>query len=100
MAVPVTKQLVVSDTTAVETASLYGVTLMPNPVRDILKVSFPESSSGLKEVSIFNMLGKNVLLQQTTESQINLSVSALLPGVYTLTIRDYKQYLSYKFAKK
>lgn len=56
----------------------------PNPVSNG-KIYITSKTSADKEVTIFNVLGKQVL-QQMVSKEVN--VSALSPGVYIVKIRE------------
>ena len=62
-----------------------GLSFYPNPVNNG-KIYITSKSSGAKEVTIFDVLGKKVL-QKIVESK-ELNVSELSPGVYIIKIRE------------
>ncbi|HRN98413.1 MAG TPA: T9SS type A sorting domain-containing protein [Flavobacterium sp.] len=62
-----------------------GLSFYPNPVSNG-KIYITSKSSGAKEVTIFDVLGKKVL-QKIVESK-ELNVSELSPGVYIIKIRE------------
>lgn len=68
----------------------------PNPVSSG-KIFITSKTSLEKEVTIFNVLGKQVL-QQTVSKEVN--VSNLSPGVYILKIREGDTSISRKLIIK
>ncbi|WP_242087027.1 T9SS type A sorting domain-containing protein [Aestuariivivens sediminis] len=77
-------------------AKLNTVSVYPNPTRDLLKFkasTLPESF----EVSVYNIIGKNVLTEKLYASNAQLDVSKLNQGVYLLSIKDLNT--SLKFIK-
>jgi hypothetical protein len=69
-------------------------TIYPNPTNDLL--NFEGFKSDLIEVSIFDVLGKNVM-EQSVRTNETLDVSSLTNGVYVMKINNtYKT----KFVKE
>ena len=57
----------------------------PNPVSNG-KIYITSKTTGAKEVTIFDVLGKKVL--QTTLSARELNISSISPGVYIIKIKE------------
>ncbi len=57
----------------------------PNPVSNG-KIYITSKTTGNKEITIFDVLGKKVL--QTTTSTREINVSSISPGVYIIKIKD------------
>lgn len=62
-----------------------GFALYPNPVRDG-KLNIRSNSTDKKQVSIFNVLGKNVLNATVTGTNSEINVSSISSGVYILKV--------------
>lgn len=60
-----------------------GIRVYPNPVTEIL---FLESIKPIKAITLFDILGKKVIQQQTNTLITEINVSTLDRGVYTLNI--------------
>ena len=69
-----------------------NINVYPNPAQNNLNISI---ESGNYSVSIFNSLGKQVLLQNITED-VNINVSNLAKGLYFLKITDAETNKTYK----
>jgi len=57
-----------STLSTIDTELEKSITIYPNPTKDIINIS---SSNSIKNIQVFNFLGKRIL--ETTQSQINLS---------------------------
>lgn len=68
----------------------------PNPV-NTGKIYITSKSSMEKEVTVFNVLGKQVLQQQVSKE---LSVSGLSPGVYMIRIKEGEAVVTRKLIVK
>jgi hypothetical protein len=64
--------------------SLNSLKMYPNPANGIVK--FSTDTNEALEVSVYNLLGKQVVPVQTIESQLN--ISSLNPGVYFVTMKQ------------
>ncbi len=70
---------------AQEKSSAEQLGFYPNPVSQG-KIHITSKSAMTKEITIFDVLGKEVL--QTATSTKELNVSSLSPGVYIIKIRE------------
>jgi len=73
--------------------TLQGVQIFPNPVKDRVQISLPESNT--YEIHLFNLNGKELMTTQIEDidhAQYNLS--RLKTGVYLLVVIDRKNKLS------
>jgi len=61
-----------------------NITIFPNPVDDILRINILDNTEKTKNISVFNMIGKKVLMVSGSNS--DLDVSGLEPGIYYLSI--------------
>lgn len=69
-------------TASLEKNTLQGVSVYPNPVRDILHIKAPTAS----KIQLFNILGASVKSTINTTDEFEMSVSDLPRGVYMLKI--------------
>ncbi len=69
----------------VNDVQIENVSIYPNPTKDIL--NFEGLNAASIEVSIFDILGKNVLNKSLNSSE-TLNVSQLESGLYTITINE------------
>jgi endoglucanase len=81
-----------SDSFAVSNVKLY-----PNPTSNVLNI---ESEGTIQNVSIFNILGQEVINKSTNESSIRLDVSGLNEGVYVVKSTIDGKVSSTKFIKE
>jgi hypothetical protein len=81
-----------SDSFAVSNVKLY-----PNPTSSVLNI---ESEGTIQNVSIFNILGQEVIKKSTNESSIRLDVSGLNEGVYVVKSTIDGKVSSTKFIKE
>ncbi len=70
-------------------ASLEGVHVFPNPVKDMLRVDLPDQE-GNYSVYLFDLQGK-ILLSKSVDSDFQLNMSTYPTAVYLLSIIDYRQ---------
>lgn len=65
-----------------------NITVYPNPVADMLKVSFKSSRNSKAAISLFNNIGKQVFSQESDVDQgnnlfvIDIRNKAIEPGIY------------------
>ncbi len=70
-----------------------GFSMYPNPAQDVLHIT---TDNPLQSVSIYNMLGEEVL----RTAKANIDVSTLTAGSYVLKVQAGEQVGSYHFIKK
>lgn len=85
----------VSTPLSTEKNNIEGLKVYPNPASDVVNIS--SSLTGIKEVSIFNMLGKKVLETSTNET---INISNLTSGVYIMNISQDGKTASKKLVVK
>jgi len=80
-------------------ANLDGILIYPNPVVDLLHISSKDTTS--YEYHFFDLLGKEIALNQSNELQNEINVSFLSSGVYILVVVDHqnKSAASFKIQK-
>lgn len=75
-----------------------AVNLSPNPVKDILTISFNENSRSVNKVEIYDLSGKKVLFEENTKK---LDVTNMSKGIYIAKIYQDSDVISIKrFVKK
>jgi hypothetical protein len=79
----------------VDTAEVDGPFVYPNPANGIMKVVLPGRQTGQVEVSIYNPLGTRIIpnspdsyLETYEDIPLEIDVTGLAEGVYTLVIRN------------
>lgn len=75
--------------------NIEGLQVFPNPASNVVNIT--SSLTGVKEVTIFNMLGKKVLETSTNET---VNISDLTSGVYIMNISQDGKTASRKLVKK
>jgi photosystem II stability/assembly factor-like uncharacterized protein len=83
----------IKNTTGIDELSASGVTLFPNPTTGIVNI---ESNYPIRKVTLFDLLGKQVLL--SADSIIN--ISELNQGVYILKVESERGTISFKISKE
>jgi hypothetical protein len=70
--------------------------MFPNPCSDLAYVNVPENMSGAK-ISVFDMFGREVLMEQVMPGIRTLDVSSLVQGYYVLQMTGTGQTLHKTF---
>jgi hypothetical protein len=73
------------------------VKLYPNPTSNILNV---EASAAIQSLSVFNVLGQEVISRTATENIVSLDLSNLQAGIYVIKTNVDGTVSSTKFVKK
>ncbi len=68
---------------ATETFGQAGVSIYPNPVRDVLTV---DTKNTIDNISIYNMMGQQVISQNPNAASAKVTVSALQKGIYLVKV--------------
>ena len=71
----------------------------PNPVKDILNISFPQNVTNA-EITLYNILGKEVMRTQVTASSNQVMLSSLPQGIYIATVIAEETKNSFKIIKQ
>lgn len=76
--------------------------IYPNPVQDVLHLSWKEMPTGDTKISIFNLVGKRIAsYQQDASDQVQtISAQSLEAGVYLLQIQNEDVNVTKKFIKR
>jgi len=69
----------------------------PNPVQDVINFS---AAKNIKKISIYNLLGQEVLNQDLNSKTASLNVSSFAKGVYVVKAQIEDAVGSYKFIKE
>ena len=83
-----------------------SITVYPNPVFDVLKVTFKSNRSGKAVISLFNNIGKQVYSQDSEIESGNNFVSidvkskGIEPGIYFVQIKIGKEIATRKLIVK
>lgn len=72
-----------------------NISIYPNPVSDILKISFERELKN-SVVVISNLLGQEILKQETSGSEIVLNLDSVNDGVYLLQVKNVSRNVSKK----
>jgi hypothetical protein len=75
------------------------VKLFPNPAGSILNV-WMEGIAKNTEIKVYDMMGKVVMQQQTTNTLTQINISKLSAGFYLLRVNDGKETTAAKFVKE
>ncbi|WP_221409740.1 carbohydrate-binding protein [Pseudochryseolinea flava] len=84
-------------TPAFEEVGEEPIALFPNPTDDVLNIKLAKSLEGGR-VTIYDLTGREVLLGQVKEGQIN--VSSLRPGIHLVVVQKDRLRHSTRFEKK
>ena len=81
-----------ASTAGIDAPSLNSIKIHPNPANGVVKIS--TVSNKALEVSVYDLLGKQVMPVQTIQSELN--ISDLIPGVYFVKIEQGSNSISKK----
>lgn len=73
------------------------ITFYPNPVKDILKISYAKA---IENVEIYDLSGKKVFSQELNRKEADLNLSNLTSGTYILNAKISGEGKSFKILKK
>ena len=82
---------------ATEDFSVAKLVVYPNPVKDVLNVSFDEKISN---VTVYNILGQQVIYKQINANEAIIDVSELGTGNYFLKVESGEGMKTYKVIKE
>lgn len=96
---PFTIDISTVDTTVlpVEDSFIDGFSIFPNPVNDILRFN---AQDDIKSISIYNLLGQEVLARAPNAVQSEVSMSNLPTGIYIVKVKVGEQLGTYKIIKE
>ncbi|MHA3789829.1 Ig-like domain-containing protein [Flavobacterium hauense] len=88
--------IIVDEVLGTPAFSLKNLTVYPNPVIDVLTVSYDDT---ITEVSVINMLGQVVISQKTNTDKVEVNTSKLQNGSYILKVATTKGIATVKVVK-
>ncbi|OIQ17691.1 MAG: hypothetical protein BM557_08365 [Flavobacterium sp. MedPE-SWcel] len=68
---------------SIDTLTKNNVVVYPNPATDVFIIS---GETAITKVVVFNLLGQNVISQETDSEEVNIDVSALGTGTYIIDV--------------
>jgi len=74
-------------TASVERNGVLGFTAYPNPIIN-KEFTISSSNTGVKEIAIFNVIGKKVFATRFSGTTANIDVSAISAGIYILKVME------------
>jgi S-formylglutathione hydrolase len=83
--------------TGMNTGMIYGLRVFPNPVKDIINISFTSGSAFT--VKIINVNGETIQERLMEQDQIQIDMSPFMPGMYMVLIRSGNQVITKKVIK-
>ncbi len=86
----------VNETLDVGRVSNEVLTAYPNPVKDVLHISY---TSVIDEISVYNIIGKKVYEGKPGQKECNINLSNLPVGVYVTKIMSEEKLLTLKIVK-
>ena len=72
-------------------------TYYPNPVKDVLNLSY---TSDITSISVFNLLGQQVISQQPNAGEVKIDMSSLADGAYIVNVTSGSTIKTIKVIKK
>ena len=85
-----------NSTLSVSSNVIEGFSMFPNPVEDLLKLNAKEN---IKTISVFNLLGQEVMRTSPNTAKTELSMTHLQTGVYIIKVKIGDQLGTYKILK-
>ena len=82
------RNVVVNLCTGIEELEATSISVYPNPAKDKLVVKLDRSYTAATTIELFDVVGKLVMVENTTAAVTNLNVSKLAKGVYTVVINS------------
>jgi ligand-binding sensor domain-containing protein len=77
-----------------------GIIIYPNPVKDKLIVDFNGSFRDYNHLSLFNMAGQELMVQQIQDQKTQIDISCLPAGVYYIKAGNGKDFKIEKIIKE
>ena len=75
------------------------MTINPNPAKDIITISSPLITENTN-LSVCNVSGEKVIERQLTDTETQIEISALPPGVYFVRVQNEKMVEVWKMVKE
>lgn len=89
--------IVISERAGIQTLESIGVTLHPNPARDVFSLTSSNDING--HLTILNNVGQTILTKPIVNSATEINISALSTGVYTVILELKNEVYSTKLLK-
>ena len=87
-------------TELIENKDLSNLKIYPNPsTSGYLNIEMPENLSGIYQLAVYDLKGKNVMNQQITSSTKTLNIGVLANGVYMFQVKDQRSVLTTQMIK-
>lgn len=86
-----------SDIAGVDENAIEALTVYPNPAKDILNLS---SKKTIEDVSIYSLLGQEVMQLSPEQKSPSINISSLASGVYVMKVEVDGQTGTYKIVKE
>jgi len=77
-----------------------GINIFPNPVRDVVFISFDEPKAQPVQLQLFDASGKQLREQWLSDQQTALNVSGLMPGLYLIRLVDDRKHYTHRLIVK
>ncbi|MCY1379403.1 hypothetical protein D9M69_671190 [compost metagenome] len=95
---PVFRNVVsVQNSLSTDDFSLANLVVYPNPVRDVLNVSFDKE---IRTIAVFNTLGQQVMERQVNATEAVINVSSLTSGTYFVKVTADNAFKTLKVIKE
>lgn len=101
-----TKNILIAMSQVMPEPAIENMSVYPNPVVDLLKVTFKSNLSGVIEVVIFNNIGKRVYSKESAIEtgnnviSIDIRSKAIEPGIYFIQCVAEKEVFTRKLIVK
>jgi len=92
-----TMYMTCTDTAGIAEAAIDGFSMYPNPVEDTLNLN---AATTIDAVSVYNMLGQEVLVATPSTTQVQMDMSNLQTGAYIVKVQAGTQVGSYNLIKE
>ncbi|MBK7303176.1 MAG: T9SS type A sorting domain-containing protein [Saprospiraceae bacterium] len=80
----------ISSVSVTETKNYMSVAMYPNPANDYVQFCFDQENSDVAEITLYDLLGKQIMTKATIlnngKSNVNIDLAGLQKGVYLTTI--------------
>ncbi|UPT71875.1 MAG: T9SS type A sorting domain-containing protein [Flavobacterium sp. JAD_PAG50586_2] len=76
---------------------LAGMMVYPNPVKDILNISYDK---GVTAISVYNLLGQQVITKNPDANEAGIDMSGLASGAYLVSIQSEGKIKTVKIIKE
>jgi len=81
-------------------SSQFDISLSPNPAQDFVTINIEGHEGELKNLQVFNLVGRSLLSREISNSQFNLDISSLEQGQYFVVFRNEEGIVTKKLIVK